>query len=186
MVISAPILESCLTSNNITNLIFLSPRGHKFDYNIAQEFAKYNELSFLCGRYEGIDQRIFTKYNIIEISIGDFILCGGEVASQVIIESVVRLKTGVLNNENSIIEESFHNGLLEHNHYTRPKIWNNLHTPDYLFNGNHNEINKHRFVESYYNTLNSRQDIFDKYLFHFVIINIFLKISFKKIKKYIL
>ena len=104
----------------------MSPKGIPFTQNTAKSILQYNELIIVCGRFEGIDQRLLETRNIEEYSIGDFILSGGETASFVFIDSVIRLLPGVLGNPSSLLEESFNNDLIEHQHYTKPEIWQNI------------------------------------------------------------
>ena len=138
--------------------IFLSPRGIRFNQAIACAMTQIpNDIVILCGRYEGIDQRVLDHWNFHELSLGDFILCGGEVAALTILEACIRLLPGVMGNATSGHEESFENGLLEYNQYTKPAIWhaydNNgelkeYKVPEVLTNGNHKEISAHRLAES--------------------------------------
>ena len=123
-----------------TPLIYLSPRGKPLTQKKITQWSKKDGLIIICGRYEGIDQRVSEFYKIEEYSIGDFILAGGEIASQTVIESIVRLLPGTLGHKDSSKDESFNNGLLEFPQYTRPKVWNNLEIPEVLQSGNHKKI----------------------------------------------
>ena len=123
-----------------TPLIYLSPRGKPLTQKKITQWSKKDGLIIICGRYEGIDQRVSEFYKMEEYSIGDFILAGGEIASQTVIESIVRLLPGTLGHKDSSKDESFNNGLLEFPQYTRPKVWNNLEIPEVLQSGNHKKI----------------------------------------------
>ena len=192
MIIQADILENCFVDNNLQDdvIFFLSPSGRQFDQNMAKLMEKnHNTINLLCGRYEGIDCRLFTKFKIIEISIGDFILCGGEIGAMVVIETIARLLPGVLHNPESLEDESFANNLLEHSHYTRPKIWHSYEIPEILFSGHHLEIKKFHFLESLQKTKKLRLDLFSKYLINYISILIFElcnnpKQTLKLLKKY--
>lgn len=168
MIIKPEIIKKCLIDSHIDKqvIFFLSPRGSKFDHNKAK-FLQQNltEMTFLCGRYEGIDQRLFEKFKIIEISLGDFILCGGEVAAMTMIESITRLIPGVLNSEESAYDESFSNNLLEHDHYTKPIIWQDLSVPEVLLSGHHKNINTWKLLNSFKNTHLNRYDLVEKFIF---------------------
>ncbi|MBP1888531.1 tRNA (guanine37-N1)-methyltransferase [Clostridium moniliforme] len=147
--------------NNKGKVVFLGPRGRKFNHSISKELAKEEELIFLCGHYEGIDERIY-NYIDMEISLGDFILTGGEMAAIPIIDSVLRLKPGVLGKEESFMEESFSNGLLEYPQYTRPEEFEGIRVPDILLSGHHENIRKWRRKQSLISTREKRKDLFEK------------------------
>jgi tRNA (guanine37-N1)-methyltransferase len=124
--------------------IYLSPRGYPFMQEQARELAGGAGVILLCGRFEGIDERVLQARNIEEISIGDYVLSGGEIAAQVVIDAVVRLLPGVAGNESSLAEESFAQGLLEYPHYTRPREWEGRAIPEVLLSGDHKAIAKWR------------------------------------------
>ena len=124
--------------------IYLSPRGYPFMQEQARELAGGPGVILLCGRFEGIDERVLQARNIEEISIGDYVLSGGEIAAQVVIDAVVRLLPGVAGNESSLAEESFAQGLLEYPHYTRPREWEGRAIPEVLLSGDHKAIAKWR------------------------------------------
>jgi tRNA (guanine37-N1)-methyltransferase len=124
--------------------IYLSPRGYPFMQEQARELAGGPGVILLCGRFEGIDERVLQARNIEEISIGDYVLSGGEIAAQVVIDAVVRLLPGVAGNESSLAEESFAQGLLEYPHYTRPREWEGRAIPGVLLSGDHKAIAKWR------------------------------------------
>ena len=124
--------------------IYLSPRGYPFMQEQARELAGGPGVILLCGRFEGIDERVLQARNVEEISIGDYVLSGGEIAAQVVIDAVVRLLPGVAGNESSLAEESFAQGLLEYPHYTRPREWEGRAIPEVLLSGDHKAIDKWR------------------------------------------
>ena len=118
--------------NEGEKILYLSPRGKKFDQNYAKELSREKSISIICGHFEGVDERVLSTRNIEEVSIGDFILSGGESAAFVVIDSILRLLPGVLGNENSTINESFENGLLEYPQFTKPQIWEEKAVPEVL------------------------------------------------------
>ena len=158
----ASALDSNLESNETT--IYLSPKGKKFDQRAAREFSKQKKLNLLCGHFEGIDQRLLETRNIQEYSICDFILSGGETASFVLIDSIIRLLPGVLGNDNSVKEESFENDLLEYPQYTKPQNWEGKSTPEVLLSGDHAKIKGWRLSQSEAITRRQRPDLWKKYL----------------------
>ena len=158
----ASALDKNLKSNETT--IYLSPKGKKFDQKVAKEFSKQKKLNLLCGHFEGIDQRLLETRNIQEYSIGDFILSGGETASFVLVDAVIRLLPGVLGNDNSAQEESFENNLLEHPQYTKPKNWEGKSPPEVLLSGDHAKIKGWRLSQSEAITRRERPDLWKKYL----------------------
>ncbi|UOD35015.1 tRNA (guanosine(37)-N1)-methyltransferase TrmD [Deferribacteraceae bacterium V6Fe1] len=152
-------VKSIKTNDKNTHVILLDPRGKKYTQSVAQKLLEYDSVTFICGRYEGVDERVRKLVVDEEISLGDFILTGGELAASVIIDSVARLIPGVLGDEMSFHEESFSDGLLEYPHYTRPYEYEGLRVPDVLVNGNHKEINEWRYKESLKITLQNRPDL---------------------------
>ena len=142
-------------------LILLGPSGRKFDQRLADELANLGGFSLLCGRYEGVDERIRTNLCDDEISIGDFVLAGGELAALTIIETVARLKPGVLGNESSAREESFSEGLLEYPQFTRPSTFRDLEVPEILLSGDHAKIARWRKAASIAKTLSLRPDLIE-------------------------
>ena len=144
-------------------IICLSARGKRFDQKMAEKLSKNDGLTLLCGRFEGIDQRVIDAYNVQEVSIGDFVLTGGEIPAQLVIDSTVRLLPNVLGNKSSLDEESFANGLLEHPQYTRPNIWNERLIPEVLTSGNHKKIREWRLQQSETLTKLRRSDLWEKY-----------------------
>ena len=141
----------------------MSPKGKKFDQNLAKELANEKSLSLICGHFEGVDERILSTRNIEEISIGDYVLSGGESAAYVVIDSILRLLPGVLGNENSKLDETFENGLLEYPQYTKPQIWEEKAVPDVLLSGDHNKIKHWRLSQSEAITRVRRPDLWEKY-----------------------
>jgi len=142
---------------------YLTPKGKIFNQNIAKNIVKKNKVNILCGHFEGVDQRVLDSRNVEEISIGDFILSGGEMASFVVLDTVLRLVPGVLGNLNSTKDESFENGLLEYPQYTKPQIWEKLSVPDILLSGDHNKIKSWRLSQSEAITRHRRPDLWQKY-----------------------
>lgn len=147
--------------NNPGKVIFLGPRGKQFNHGLSKELAKEDNLIFICGHYEGIDERVYQHIDM-EISLGDFILTGGEMAAIPVIDSILRLKPGVLGKEESFMDESFSNGLLEYPQYTRPEEFEGVKVPEVLLSGHHENIRKWRRKESLIATREKRKDLFDK------------------------
>ena len=135
----------------------------KFDQNYAKELSKEKSVSIICGHFEGVDERVLSTRNIEEVSIGDFILSGGESAAFVVIDSILRLLPGVLGNENSTVNESFENGLLEYPQFTKPQIWEEKAVPEVLLSGDHNKIKHWRLSQSEAITRVRRPDLWQKY-----------------------
>jgi tRNA (guanine37-N1)-methyltransferase len=129
-------------------LVYMSPRGRRFDQAMAQDWAGRDGVTILCGRFEGVDERVMQHYGITEISLGDFVMTGGEIAAQAMIDATVRLLPGVLGNAQSAVEESHSNGLLEHPQYTKPAEWKGHKIPDVLMSGNHAKIEAWRREKS--------------------------------------
>ena len=142
-------------------LILLGPSGKKFDQKLANELSGLKGFSLLCGRYEGVDERIRSDLCDEEISIGDFVLAGGELAALTIIETVARLEPGVLGNEFSTTEESFSDGLLEYPQFTRPSNFRDLEVPEILLSGDHGKIERWRKAASLSKTLSQRPDLIE-------------------------
>lgn len=144
-----------------SKLIFPSPQGRLFTQNVAKELSEEEHLIFICGHYEGVDERLFSLFEIDEISLGDFVLTGGELPSMVMVDALCRLVDGVLNKE-SLESESFSNGLLEYPQYTRPSSFMGLEVPEVLLSGNHEEVNKWRAEQSLERTKERRKDLLKK------------------------
>ncbi|MDC3127109.1 tRNA (guanosine(37)-N1)-methyltransferase TrmD [Candidatus Pelagibacter bacterium] len=166
MLLRPDVVASALDQNlnKGDQIIYLSPKGKKLDQTTVKEFSKRAKLNILCGHFEGIDQRVLESRNIKEYSIGDFILSGGETASYVFIDSIIRLLPGVLGNENSSKEESFEDDLLEYPQYTKPQNWEGKGTPDVLLSGDHAKIKSWRLSQSEAITRRQRPDLWKKYL----------------------
>jgi len=144
-------------------IFYLSPKGKKFDQKIARKLSKEKTINLICGHFEGVDERVLTTRNIEEISIGDYILSGGETAAFVLIDSVLRLLPGVLGNDISKNDESFENGLLEYPQYTKPQKWEGKTVPDVLLSGDHAKIKDWRLSQSEAITRRLRPDLWKKY-----------------------
>ena len=165
MVMRADVLANSLDKNILDSKekkIYLTPKGEKFDQTYAKSLSS-NNLNIICGHFEGIDQRVIDNRKIEEISIGDFILSGGETATYVFLDAILRLIPGVIGNEKSISEESFENGLLEYPQYTKPQIWEEKSVPDVLLSGDHSKIKDWRLSQSEAITRVRRPDLWQKY-----------------------
>lgn len=164
MIMKADVIDNCLDKNaNKFKTYYLSPRGKIFNQDLALQLSKSEGVNLLCGHFEGIDQRVLDYRNIEEISVGDFILSGGESAAILVLDAIIRLLPGVLGNENSIKEESFNDNLLEYPHYTQPRVWKNLEVPSVLFSGNHGQIKDWRLNQSRSITQRLRPDLWSKH-----------------------
>ena len=165
MLLKADVLAKSLDQNKIQGerVIYLSPKGKKFDQKYAQELSNEKSVSFICGHFEGVDERVLTTRNIEEVSVGDYILSGGETAAFVVMDSILRLLPGVLGNENSKSDESFENGLLEYPQYTKPQIWEEKGVPEVLLSGDHSKIKDWRLSQSEAITRVRRPDLWLKY-----------------------
>ena len=152
--------------NNVANnqkTILLSPRGKTYDNEMAKEFSNIDTLNFICAHYEGIDERAIELINPTLVSIGDYVLTGGEIPAMVIIDSTIRFIKGVLNNDESVNEESFNNYLLEYPQYTRPEEYMGLKVPEILRSGDHKKVSEYRLKESIEITKKYRPDLYKKY-----------------------
>lgn len=145
-------------------VIYLSPRGKPFDQAMARRFSKAKGITLLCGRFEGVDQRVLDAREVEEVSLGDFVLSGGEIAAQALIDATVRLIPRVLGNAESIEEESFSDGLLEHPQYTRPSDWEGRKIPEILLSGHHAKIAEWRSQQSEKLTKERRPDLWRAHL----------------------
>ncbi|MCX8225921.1 MAG: tRNA (guanosine(37)-N1)-methyltransferase TrmD [Sulfitobacter sp.] len=144
-------------------ILYMSPRGRRFDQAMAADLASCAGVTMLCGRFEGVDERVIEHYGITEVSLGDFVMTGGELAAQAMIDATVRLLPGVLGNADSTVEESHSSGLLEHPQYTRPAEWMGREIPPVLMSGNHGEIAKWRLAQGERLTEQRRPDMWAKY-----------------------
>lgn len=144
-------------------ILYMSPRGNRFDQEMARDLARCDGVTLLCGRFEGVDQRVLDHFGVLEVSLGDFVMTGGELAAQAMLDTTVRLLPGVLGNVASTVDESHANGLLEHAQYTRPAKWQGLSIPDVLMSGNHAEIFRWRQEQSKALTKARRPDLWEAY-----------------------
>ena len=165
MLIKPDVLANSLDKNlnSKERIIYLSPKGKLFNQKLAKELSKERSINLICGHFEGVDQRVIESRNIEEVSIGDFVLSGGESAAFVMLDSIIRLLPGVLGNETSAEEESFENGLLEYPQYTKPQIWEGKSTPEVLLSGDHGKIKGWRLSQSEAITRRQRPDLWKKY-----------------------
>jgi len=165
MVMRADVLANSLDkniSNKNESTLYLSPKGKKFDQNFAKKIMNKN-LNIICGHFEGVDQRLLETRNIEEVSVGDFVLSGGETAAFIIIDTIVRLIPGVLGNSESLSEETFEKNLLEYPQYTKPQKWEKKDVPDVLLSGDHAKIKDWRLTQSEDITRRRRPDLWKKY-----------------------
>ena len=165
MLIKPDVLASSLDKNlkSKERIIYLSPKGKLFNQKFAKELSKEKTVNIICGHFEGIDQRVIEARNIEELSIGDFVLSGGETAAFVMLDAIIRILPGVLGNEKSVEDESFENGLLEYPQYTKPQIWEEKTVPDVLLSGDHAKIKDWRLSQSEAITRDRRPDLWQKY-----------------------
>ena len=166
MLLKPDVVASALDKNIKAKekIIYLSPKGKRLDQQEVKSLSKLKKINILCGHFEGVDQRLLETRNIEEYSIGDFILSGGESASFVFIDALVRLLPGVLGNANSAKDESFENNLLEYPQYTKPRNWEGKKVPEVLFSGDHAKIKGWRLSQSEAITQRQRPDLWEKYL----------------------
>lgn len=165
MVMRPDVLGNALQHNHHGGrLIYMSPRGKPLTQKMVRELATEEEISVVCGRFEGVDERVLEVWNIEEVSIGDYILTGGEQAAMIMLDAVVRLIPGVLGNAESTADESFENILLEHPQYTRPIQWEGRTVPDILLSGHHQNIAAWRREQALQVTKQRRPDLLQKYL----------------------
>jgi tRNA (guanine37-N1)-methyltransferase len=161
VLMAEPIFASVEAVQPPRPLLFLSPAGRRFDQSVAEELAALDGFSLLCGRYEGVDERVREHLVDGELSIGDYVLGGGEVAAMVVLEAVARLVPGVMGNEASADDESFSDGLLEYPQYTRPADFRGWSVPEVLRSGDHGRIERWRLAQSIRRTLARRPDLID-------------------------
>lgn len=166
MVMRADVLENALDSvaEAPGPVIYLTPRGKPFDQATAASLAEGPGATLLCGRFEGIDERLIEEYRFQEISVGDFVLSGGEPAAIALIDACVRLLPGVMGAADSLVEESFAQGLLEYPQYTRPALWRGRNTPEILLSGHHEKIRAWRLAQAERITRERRPDLWDRYV----------------------
>lgn len=159
-------LFSCLRDQNLNEndrVIYLSPKGKTLDQHMVVEFSKLDRVIMICGHYEGVDQRVIDTFVTDEVSIGDYVLTGGELPAMVMIDAITRMIEGVLNTEDSHSEESHYDGLLEYPHYTRPSVFEDMPVPDVLMSGHHKNVELWRFEESVKLTGARRPDMLRTY-----------------------
>jgi tRNA (guanine37-N1)-methyltransferase len=165
MLMRADIIANSLDKNISSKnepIIYLSPKGKKFDQDYAKKILEKN-INIICGHFEGVDQRLLETRNIEEVSVGDFVLSGGEIGAFVVIDTIVRLISGVLGNSNSLSEETFERNLLEYPQYTKPQKWEKKNIPDVLLTGDHAKIKNWRLSQSRDITRRLRPDLWEKY-----------------------
>tara|TARA_B100000989_G_scaffold234440_1_gene181229 strand:+ start:2525 stop:3223 length:699 start_codon:yes stop_codon:yes gene_type:complete len=167
MVMRADVIDSALSSISEIGdrpVVYLTPRGKTFDQQMAKDFANGPGIVLVCGRYEGIDERFLDMHKPQQVSLGDFVLSGGEPAAIAIIDSCIRLIPGILGDIESLSEESFERGLLEYPHYTRPQVWRGRSVPEVLLSGHHEKISAWRRKQSERLTRNHRPDLWSAYI----------------------
>jgi tRNA (guanine37-N1)-methyltransferase len=165
MLLKADVVAKSLDQNikKGERIFYLSPKGRKLDQKFIQDLSKEKSISLICGHFEGVDERVLTTRNIEEISIGDYVLSGGETAALVVLDSILRLLPGVLGNDKSSTDETFENGLLEYPQYTKPQIWEKKSVPEVLLSGDHSKIKDWRLSQSEAITRDRRPDLWQKY-----------------------
>lgn len=144
--------------------LYMSPQGKTFDQTMANALSKNDDIIFICGHYEGIDERAIELINPVHVSIGDFVMTCGELPAVVMMDTITRLLPGALGSDDSALDESFYNGLLEYPQYTRPPVFEGLEVPDVLLSGNHKLIEKWRYEKSLERTKDRRPDLYEKYI----------------------
>ena len=166
MVMMPQPLFDCIRNNSLQNskIYYMSPRGAILDYNKIREISCLSEVTILCGHYEGVDQRVLDEFDVEEISIGNYILTGGELAAMVLVDAVSRMIPGVLSGEESALEESIYSGLLEYDQYTQPREYEDSRVPEVLYGGNHALIKLWKLEESMKITLERRPELLRKFL----------------------
>lgn len=153
-----------ISHDRAARVVYVTPQGRTFNQEMAQEMAQESDLIFLCGHYEGIDERVLEEIVTDEVSIGDYVLTGGELPAMVMIDAIARLVPGVLHNGESAQTESFENGLLEYPQYSRPEIWHEKRVPEILLSGDHAKVDAWRLEQSLLRTKERRPDLYEKYL----------------------
>ena len=153
-------IQSVKTENSL--VIYMSPKGKTLNQNLVKEYAKFEHLIILCGHYEGVDQRVLDIFGFEELSIGDYVLTGGELPAMVVIDSILRFVPGVLGSEESTGEESFSSGLLEHKQYTRPQDFMGYKVPDVLVSGDHKKVDDWKKENALNETMEKRPDLLNK------------------------
>lgn len=165
MIMRPDVLGAAIKANyHGGKLIYMSPRGTPLTQQKVHELSKEENLTIICARFEGVDQRVLDAYDVEEISIGDYILTGGEQAAQIMLDAIIRLLPDVLGNKDSLYDESFESYLLEYPQYTRPAVWNNMEVPEVLMSGHHKNIEQWRKQKAIEVTQNRRPELLKKYL----------------------
>ncbi|WP_443643484.1 tRNA (guanosine(37)-N1)-methyltransferase TrmD [Candidatus Levibacter sp. Uisw_134_01] len=166
MVLKPEVLDTALKSviDYDGPRIYLSPRGRKFDQSFAKDLSKEKGVVFICGRYEGVDERFLTHNDIQEVSVGDYVLSGGEIGAQLIMDATIRLLPNVIGNSQGLVEESFEGNLLEYPLYTQPRVWNGIEVPEVLLSGDHKKIEIWKIKMSEKITKLKRPDLWSKYI----------------------
>ena len=169
-----PVYDACMavqdkiTSGNIdgrkARVIYVTPQGKTFHQEMAKEFAKEEDLILLCGHYEGIDERVLEEVVTDYVSIGDYVLTGGELPAMVMVDAIARLVPGVLHNSDSAVTESFYDGLLEYPQYSRPEVWRDKRVPEILLSGDHAKVDAWRLEQSLERTQKLRPDLYEAYI----------------------
>lgn len=167
-IIDAALKHALSLYDDHPQILFMTPRGQTFSNSLAKKIMQdTNGMIILCGRYEGIDQRVIDHWKqhhgMIEVSIGDYVLFGGEIPAMVVIDTCLRFIPGIMNNSESVVDESFSNGLLEYPQYTKPATWNDMDVPEVLLSGNHKKIDQWRQAQSEKITMECRPDLWGKY-----------------------
>ncbi|MEO0937837.1 MAG: tRNA (guanosine(37)-N1)-methyltransferase TrmD [Pseudomonadota bacterium] len=158
-VVGAALAEAQSHARGRWPILYMSPRGRRFDQGMARDLARCDGVTILCGRFEGVDERVLEHFGVTEVSLGDFVMTGGEIAAQAMLDATVRLLPGVLGNADSAVEESHSNGLLEHPHYTRPAEWEGRTIPEVLTSGDHGKVAAWRRAQSERITQARRPDL---------------------------
>ena len=166
MVIKPDVIDKAL--NSVIDAegprIYLSPRGKRFDQRFAKRLSEEKGAVFICGRYEGVDERFLDNNDIVELSVGDYILSGGELGVQIVLDATIRLLPNVIGNAEGLIEESFENNLLEYPLYTQPRVWKNRKVPEVLLSGDHKKIKEWKIKKAEEITKLKRPDLWSKYI----------------------
>ena len=169
-----PVYDACMAvqdkitagngSDRKARVIYVTPQGETFHQDMAKEFAKEKDLVLLCGHYEGIDERVLEEIVTDYVSIGDYVLTGGELPAMVMIDAIARLVPGVLHNSDSAVSESFYDGLLEYPQYSRPEVWRDKRVPEILLSGDHAKVDEWRLTQSIERTKKLRPDLYEAYI----------------------
>ena len=169
-----PVYDACMavqdkiaernTDNKKARVIYVTPQGRTFHQEMAKEFAQEDDLIILCGHYEGIDERVLEEVVTDYVSIGDYVLTGGELPAMVMVDAIARLVPGVLHNSDSAVTESFYDGLLEYPQYSRPEVWRDKKVPEILLSGDHAKVDAWRLEQSIERTKKLRPDLYETYI----------------------